>query len=63
LFFGDTGLARKCVPALMQKVVPARCAFTAACKLEPGDTVTPEHADATGPTWLDCAPSAPALST
>ena len=30
----------------MQNVVPTGFAFTAACKLAPGNTVTPEHDDA-----------------
>ena len=34
----------------MQNVVPAAFAFTAACKLAPGNTDTPEHDNATGPT-------------
>jgi hypothetical protein len=49
-FFGDTGLAKKYTPALRQNLVPARCELTAACKLDPGDTTTPEHDNATGPT-------------
>src|SRR5438034_10865610 len=53
LFFGDTSVARKYVPALMQNVDPAGFAFTAACKLAPGDTVTPEHDIANGPTCDD----------